>query len=158
MENQVRSNTPGGTGECPKCESFDVRIGIAKTVTGSIIYPLFCNDCGNVMARYVKKEIAMRYQDSNGTLRDVLTNTGRKIAEGILSADDFKKDPCEVCGSQDKIESHHWAPRHLFGDECEMWPQSNLCQPCHVKWHQTVTPEMGSKRGLGFVPSDATPR
>jgi hypothetical protein len=38
---------------------------------------------------------------------------------------------------------HHWAPRHLFGDECDGWPLAFLCRPCHVEWHQRVTPDMG---------------
>lgn len=45
---------------------------------------------------------------------------------------------CERCGSSG-TELHHWAPRALF-DDCELWPKSYLCRPCHRRWHTTATP------------------
>lgn len=55
---------------------------------------------------------------------------------------------CQVCGNRD-AELHHWAPRHLFGDECENWPKDYLCRDCHARWHTYVTPNMaeGGKNG-----------
>ena len=32
------------------------------------------------------------------------------------------------------------APRKFFGDDCEAWPTSYLCRPCHETWHAVVTP------------------
>lgn len=48
---------------------------------------------------------------------------------------------CAVCGSP-FTELNHWAPRHLFGDECELWPKDYLCKKHHDQWHALVTPEM----------------
>lgn len=56
---------------------------------------------------------------------------------------------CEVCGKPG-TEVHHFAPRHLFGDECEKWPQSNLCKSCHDKWHTIVTPNMSKRNSDGY--------
>ena len=48
---------------------------------------------------------------------------------------------CVVCGHIGAA-NHHFAPRHLFGDECEIWTQAYLCETCHKRWHDLVTPEM----------------
>ncbi len=45
---------------------------------------------------------------------------------------------CEVCGSGEGVEYHHWAPFHLFGDEANMWPGFDLCRYCHQEWHRTT--------------------
>lgn len=50
--------------------------------------------------------------------------------------------PCDRCGEKAALQMHHWAPRHLFGDECDEWPTANLCQKCHERWHRLVTPHM----------------
>lgn len=62
---------------------------------------------------------------------------------------------CERCGSSEGTELHHWAPRHLFEDADE-WPMSWLCVPCHLKWHQVVTPNMSERRAefQKFVQTD----
>lgn len=48
---------------------------------------------------------------------------------------------CVVCGNRN-CELHHWAPRGIFGDDCEKWPQDYLCPGCHRVWHQRVTPQL----------------
>jgi len=53
-------------------------------------------------------------------------------------------NPCERCGGYQRIERHHWAPRHLFTD-ADRWPMSNLCRQCHMEWHHVVTPHMNRK-------------
>jgi hypothetical protein len=54
---------------------------------------------------------------------------------------------CQVCGAEG-AENHHWAPSFIFGEEAERWPQSFLCVSCHTRWHNLVTPQMGSKGGF----------
>jgi hypothetical protein len=49
---------------------------------------------------------------------------------------------CAVCGATG-AENHHWAPRHIFGQEADGWPQSWLCPVCHNEWHDKVE---GNKR------------
>src|SRR5579885_519981 len=51
---------------------------------------------------------------------------------------------CAVCGVRG-AERHHWAPSALFGNESERWPTSFLCQRCHSRWHQKVTPRIRCK-------------
>ena len=54
--------------------------------------------------------------------------------------------PCARCGVVGPTESHHWAPRHLFGADADSWPMSDLCGPCHKRWHEVVTPKMSHQR------------
>lgn len=50
-------------------------------------------------------------------------------------------EPCAVKGCRNLgSEYHHFAPRHLFGFECEGWPGAYLCKYHHDLWHkQTLT-------------------
>ena len=52
---------------------------------------------------------------------------------------------CAVCGSAG-TEYHHFAPRHLFGEEADNWPTAYLCKKHHDTWHDLVTPNMGKRR------------
>lgn len=54
--------------------------------------------------------------------------------------------PCEACRAVGALELHHWAPAHLFGNECDSWPVSMLCHACHKRWHEVVTPNMRGAR------------
>ena len=51
---------------------------------------------------------------------------------------------CAVCGKLG-AELHHWAPKHLFGDDAEAYPQSYLCHHHHMRWHDLVTPDMNRR-------------
>jgi hypothetical protein len=64
-----------------------------------------------------------------------------------LCRDNFQppSETCERCGTVDYLDCHHWAPRHLFGDDCNSWPISGLCRKCHTEWHRIVTPNMHRK-------------
>lgn len=46
-------------------------------------------------------------------------------------------EPCAVkdCNRMD-TEYHHFAPKHLFGFECEDWPGAYLCKYHHSMWHK----------------------
>ena len=55
-------------------------------------------------------------------------------------------EPCAKCGGFEAIEIHHWAPRHLFGNNFWHWPTSPLCRACHRLWHSIVTPDMHKRR------------
>jgi hypothetical protein len=45
--------------------------------------------------------------------------------------------PCRVCGERG-AELDHWAPRHLFGADADLWPTDYLCKRGHQPWHQRV--------------------
>lgn len=49
----------------------------------------------------------------------------------------LRNPPCAVCGSMG-TQLHHFAPRHIFGDEADLWPTAYLCPDCHAEWHQRV--------------------
>jgi uncharacterized protein YlaI len=55
-------------------------------------------------------------------------------------------EPCAACGTIGFLELHHWAPRHLFGNDSDNWPTSYLCPDCHQRWHATVTPTMSHRK------------
>jgi hypothetical protein len=54
---------------------------------------------------------------------------------------------CAVCGNR-ATEMHHWAPRGIFGDDCENWPKDYLCKDHHEHWHRAVTPQLTTDRDL----------
>ena len=123
--------------KCLKCESEDLKIGITNTQSGSTIYPVYCNQCGNVSNKYIKKHVALEYAITNGPLEYVETNTAKWMKEKQ------RQIKCEVCDINEG-ELHHWAPQYLFPD-ADSWPKSYLCRACHRKWHYLVTPNMSNK-------------
>lgn len=58
---------------------------------------------------------------------------------------------CTVCGSKEKVQFHHWAPRFLFKD-ADDWPQSPLCIKCHRRWHDTVSMAFGHDKARPSAP------
>jgi hypothetical protein len=133
---------------CASCNGDSIGIGVTQNRGGATVHPFYCLHCGEVSQQYASQKVAAEYAAQHGPLTKVMTKTERKIAEGKISPyreEDYRS--CEVCGSTEKIEKHHWAPWHLFGPESEEWPTSYLCQSCHVRWHQTVTPDMSKRKG-----------
>lgn len=124
--------------KCLKCESEDLKIGITNTQSGSTIYPVYCNQCGDVSNKYIKKHVALEYAITNGPLEYVETNTAKWMKEKQ------QQIKCEVCDINEG-ELHHWAPQYLFPD-ADSWPKSYLCRACHRKWHDLVTPNMSNKK------------
>lgn len=124
--------------KCLKCESEDLKIGITNTQSGSTIYPVYCNQCGDVSNKYIKKHVALEYAITNGPLEYVETNTAKWMKEKQ------QQIKCEVCDINEG-ELHHWAPQYLFPD-ADSWPKSYLCLACHRKWHDLVTPNMSNKK------------
>ena len=134
---------------CAECGSENISIGEARTARGDVIHPYYCDDCGKVMMQYASKAKARAFVvSSRRALKRVYTATEKKIAAGEVDISTFDHNqPCEVCGSVGDTQAHHWAPFHLFGEEAYDWPVGLLCQRCHTRWHQVVTPNMGSKAG-----------
>lgn len=132
---------------CAACHSQNIAIGEARNIRDQVIHPYYCADCGEVMTQYASKAAARAYGiSSRQALKRVYTVTEKKVASGELNLADFDHNhPCEVCGSTGDTQVHHWAPFHLFGDESYDWPTGHLCQACHTRWHQLVTPNMGRR-------------
>lgn len=55
--------------------------------------------------------------------------------------DESIKCAVEGCDSN-SVEWQHWAPKHLFPQDFERWPQDYLCIEHHIEWHNKVTPNM----------------
>lgn len=86
------------------------------------------------------------YRKCGGAIRKP---TEDELVELPMCRDNYQppSDPCERCGTVDYLDNHHWAPRHLFGDDCNNWPTGLLCRNCHTEWHAKVTPNMHRKQG-----------
>lgn len=123
------------------CGSNQMTIGQARSSDGRTIYPYVCSACGAIQTQYASKKAADACAAANGALTRVQTKTEAKGRAETLGAQAEARQ-CEVCGAG-HAQRHHWAPWYLFGDEAERWPTSLLCQACHTRWHQLVTPGMG---------------
>ena len=108
---------------CGKCLSINWGQGVAKTLSGSTIYPYYCLDCGEVSCIYERKKITLQQLP-----KQIETNSIKK---------GYKMETCDVCGAEG-TENHYWAPRSVFGNESSLWPVSNLCIKCHLKWHNMM--------------------
>lgn len=132
---------------CPNCRA-EMKIGLAANSRDDTILPWYCDPCGKAWGSLcASREDAAEWCKTNGYLRRVFTETEKQLRTGVISIEDFgHMVPCEVCGAKGTTEVHHWAPHHLFPGEADKWPTGNLCRPCHMRWHQRVTPNMGKKR------------
>jgi len=120
-------------------------IGVAVTAAGTTVYPYVCTRCGTVQHQYARLAVALEWARLNGRLRRVKMDTERKRPELFAKRRaEIANRKCEVCG-EGHAQWHHWAPRYLFGSEAEKWPKSLLCQSCHTRWHQRVTPRMSER-------------
>jgi DNA-directed RNA polymerase subunit M/transcription elongation factor TFIIS len=128
-----------------ECGGTEMSIGEAVTTDGRTIYPFVCVSCGAVQSQYAKAAIAEEHAREHGPLPKVQTRTMAKPRQFAAMAKAAEERRCEVCGGSN-AQQHHWAPWHLFGDEAQEWPTSYLCQPCHTRWHQIVTPDMGQSK------------
>jgi len=144
----IAKDLPPRAQVCESCGSASIGIGRAENIRGQRIYPYYCLDCGFVITQYAGKKKVQSYIRETGLLPiEVKTATQEKIAAGKLDPSDFDHmKPCEVCGNIGDTELHHWAPYHLFGDDCDDWPMSYLCLKHHTEWHKTVTPDMGKAK------------
>ncbi len=67
--------------------------------------------------------------------------------EAIPILNDYRTNPCEVCGSMG-VEYHHWWPQSLahLAEHHSQWPGAYLCRRCHVDWHKNVTPTLNKRK------------
>lgn len=57
--------------------------------------------------------------------------------------------PCCVEGCERKdTQLHHFAPRHLFGEDADLWPTGYLCTDHHSEWHQKTQTGSYAKRSV----------
>lgn len=112
--------------KCRTCYTVEITIG--KTVMGSGEFHIgaVCPNCGHNL----KGKGVWIKQDK----------IPFEIMESLPTLSDYSLDlpPCAVCGERG-VQLHHWAPKELFPETFEEWPQSYLCKKHHDEWHKAVT-------------------
>jgi hypothetical protein len=115
-----------------------------------------CIHCGQITTAYLSRNITHAgvsnvfwkcercNKNANGSAKWIphqpIQDFGIDIDILPIEKDD-RKECCVVCGELG-THYHHWAPRHLFGDEADKWPGAFLCVKHHVHWHKLLTPKM----------------
>jgi len=121
------------TGVCLKCQQpREALLHRQFRGNGSVCYLWVCSVCRK-RGPFSAKELFI----PNEKVEAVVTCAQRDALPTIMPP---LYGRCAVCGSRD-AEAHHWAPRKLFGDDCEKWPQDYLCAAHHAEWHHRVTPK-----------------
>ena len=58
---------------------------------------------------------------------------------------------CPICKRTELLETHHLAPRAIFGAEAGAWPTVDVCGDCHMRWHRCMdgyrSPAHGGRHG-----------
>lgn len=124
-----------GRDYCRVCRSKNLAIGLYFTESGVRRYPYYCLDCDKNQWYYAKYDFVHKLE-----LKGVEIRRRYSYSEKMET-----KKLCEVCSDDSGTETHHFAPRHLFGDEAELWKTAELCKTCHKRWHDLVTPNMCRK-------------
>ena len=114
--------------ECDKCGWHRWSLVKQKNKGGTWQFRYICAGCERPAIKYVKKSDVV----AAGLDPDEIPSYGERNA-------------CVVCG-HDGAQCHHWAPLALFGEDSENWPTSYLCQKCHTRWHQVVTPNINKTK------------
>lgn len=111
---------------CKYCGCVGWKVGFYLDSGGNPKYPFVCALCDKRTQHFAKRKAV---EASGVEIHGIHPMTPPFI--------------CEVCGAEG-THNHHWAPSALFGIEDEQWPKSYLCQPCHTRWHQIVTPNISN--------------
>jgi len=102
------------------------------------------NAGGHRMAQWICTECNRPPRSGQWIAHQKLIKFGIDIAKIKIYDDAAGEVCCRKCGALFG-EYHHWAPRHLFGDDADKWPGDYLCQKCHREWHNVMTPDMSRK-------------
>ena len=85
-----------------------------------------------------------------GLVREILPDAPATTLQLPLPNVGGKSNPaCRRCGVADRLETHHWAPRAVFGDDADKWPTDDLCVPCHQEWHSRMHDHARALRAAG---------
>lgn len=131
----------------PLAHPFPPTSSVPRKSTSTLPVVNVCCRCGGQHIRRVKNRIGNgSYQVFDLCLACERNARGNGISlphyqvealDLIPLYQDYTKDSpvCEVCGSMEGTELHHFAPQHIFKTEAEKWPKSYLCKKCHDEWH-----------------------
>lgn len=112
--------------QCIYCGSHETRYALSVAINGGKHLFEECLSCGK-NARGAGKWIGGKERSGLNLDAIPIVNDYSNLAA-----------PCIVCGDIDHNELHHFAPRHIFGDECEKWPVFSLCKKHHDEWHKRM--------------------
>jgi len=126
---------------CTKAGHGRPIIGYKLTVANQKTLHTICEACGQqIEGRNIGKTEGRSLADGYGQTQILCFQNNLILREPETKT-------CERCSSQGYgYHTHHWAPRHLFGDDCDTWPTSILCPTCHAEWHSKVTPRMAQAK------------
>ena len=108
-----------------------------------------CRYCGRTTFEYCKVVMGSGKIHIARRCRLCKSQIGQWVSKKLLKGIDLdtlplladyrlNNEPCAVCGVLG-TELHHWAPKELFPDDFEKWPQSWLCPTHHQEWHNRIT-------------------
>lgn len=109
---------------CRFCGETNWRVGEYTNRGGHKTYPYYCGCCGYRTMVLEKKALVVSR----------MMSTGKRPAT-LMPPDDMPI--CFVCGKSG-AELHHFAPWHIWGEECEDWPKEYLCVYHHRGWHERI--------------------
>lgn len=110
-----------------RCIHCGGRVEPRKTImaNGELAISLFCPTC-NLRA-------------TKGPWISKAEYTQNEIGEMLIENDYRGTERCGYRGCDNTaVEQHHYAPRAMFGDDCENWPIGPLCRIHHQTWHAIV--------------------
>jgi len=112
---------------CPSCgEIVDVRL-VRKVGQNGTSFPYWqCQNGHNI-----------RWQGKDWLPRSYIDKLALTY-DDLPVETDYRSIPCAVCGELG-TELHHTAPRAIFGEDAEYYPQVYLCKSHHDYWHATIT-------------------
>ena len=111
---------------CKKCGANNFNVGRFVASSGTMQFPWYCVKCKHKTNLLVKKEV----------IEKNLKIKSKKINDFYyLGASELKN--CDVCGVIG-AELHHYAPRHIGGDDCDKWTTGYLCTKHHKEWHEMI--------------------
>jgi hypothetical protein len=112
----------------PVCNHSDhyAELGIYIKSNGNKEFRLRCSGCAKPH-QAIRKTYA----------KQLIEHAGMAI-EFVTDGRDHKR-VCVVCDCEEiGTEMHHFAPRNIFGSECNDWPYLPLCREHHRYWHNKM--------------------
>lgn len=117
--------------------------------------PMFCTRCKIEVSAIIEFGLdgagkKVRAMCPNGDHRvNKMWESVKEYTSGNWENLDFNycNTPCSICGSFDRVQDHHYFPKHVFG--LEIASKGTIVPLCHYHhielWHNKLTPNMTHK-------------
>jgi hypothetical protein len=124
---------------CSKCKKV-VRVGLRRTTCANAAVAIW-------IACLESNPIHRVFSDGRNVSKVQAERWGFTV-DAIPVVNDYSYVGCAIEGCpQVGVEGHHWAPKEIFGDESNQWPQSLLCDRHHKEWHRRMRDYGWNKTG-----------